>query len=65
MSNPTVSVLGAGGWGTALAILLARPDWKIPLWGHDPIHVEDMVREAVNTKYLHQGNRTGTGSSDE
>ncbi|MCE9587871.1 MAG: NAD(P)-dependent glycerol-3-phosphate dehydrogenase [Verrucomicrobia bacterium] len=52
MSNPAVSVLGAGGWGTALAILLARPDRKIPLWGHDPIHVENMVREGINTKYL-------------
>jgi len=52
MSNPTVSVLGAGGWGTALAILLARPERKIPLWGHDPIHVEDMVREGINAKYL-------------
>ena len=52
MSNPSVSVLGAGGWGTALAILLARPERKIPLWGHDPIHVEDMVRERINAKYL-------------
>lgn len=52
MSNPSVSVLGAGGWGTALAILLARPERKIPLWGHDPIHVEDMVREGINAKYL-------------
>jgi len=52
MSNPTVSVLGAGGWGTALAILLARPERKIPLWGHDPIHVEDMIREGINAKYL-------------
>jgi glycerol-3-phosphate dehydrogenase (NAD(P)+) len=52
MNNPTVSVLGGGGWGTALALLLARPGKEIPLWGHDPIHVEDMVREGINTKYL-------------
>ena len=51
MSTP-VSVLGAGGWGTALALLLARPGREIPLWGHDPIHVEEMVRERINAKYL-------------
>ena len=52
MNNSTVSVLGGGGWGTALALLLARPGREIPLWGHDPIHVADMVREGINTKYL-------------
>ncbi len=52
MINPTVSVLGAGGWGTALALLLARSDREIRLWGHDPVHVENMVREGINTKYL-------------
>ena len=52
MSVPTISILGAGGWGTALALLMARPGSEIHLWGHDPIHVEAMLNEGINTKYL-------------
>ena len=34
-----VSVLGAGSYGTALAISLARKGMRILLWGHEPEHV--------------------------
>lgn len=30
-----ISVLGAGGWGTALAIVLAENGHRVALWGHD------------------------------
>jgi glycerol-3-phosphate dehydrogenase (NAD(P)+) len=52
MSVPSVSILGAGGWGTALALLLSSPDREVVLWGHDPVHVEAMAREQTNAKYL-------------
>lgn len=52
MSAQTVSVIGAGGWGTALALLLAKRDIKVPLWGHDPAHVAAMTADRVNAKYL-------------
>ncbi len=31
-----IAVLGAGAWGTALALLLARNGLEVRLWGHDP-----------------------------
>ncbi len=52
-SAPTpVAVLGAGSWGTALAILLARNGFRTLLWGHDPARVAQMVRERCNQRYL-------------
>ena len=30
-----ITLLGAGSWGTALALLLARNDCEVLLWGHD------------------------------
>lgn len=56
MSTTSVSVIGAGGWGTALALVMGRStsacDVPILLWGHDPAHVEAMQRERINEKYL-------------
>jgi len=52
MSIPSVSVIGAGGWGTAIALLLARKGLDVPIWGHDPIHVEAMRTSRTNEKYL-------------
>ena len=36
MSTPKVSVIGAGGWGTALALLMAKRGQEVTIWGHDP-----------------------------
>ena len=52
MSNPSVGIIGAGGWGTALALLMARRGISIPIWGHDPAHVEVMKSRRANEKYL-------------
>jgi glycerol-3-phosphate dehydrogenase (NAD(P)+) len=52
MSSPSVSVIGSGGWGTALALLMARRGLQIPIWGHDPAHVEAMSSSRQNEKYL-------------
>ena len=48
----TVAVLGAGSWGTALAIQLARNDLSIRLWGHDPVQIERLRELGENTDYL-------------
>ena len=48
----TVSVLGAGSWGTALAILLARNGHRVNLWGHHPEHVAALRAERLNRRYL-------------
>lgn len=48
----TFAVLGAGSWGTALALVLARNGLPVRLWGHDPGHVAQLARERRNARYL-------------
>lgn len=50
--SSTIAVLGAGSWGTALAILLARNGHKVHLWGRDSKLMEQIKAESCNTKYL-------------
>lgn len=38
-----VSVLGAGGWGIAIANLLAETDNQVILWKHDPAAVRKLI----------------------
>jgi glycerol-3-phosphate dehydrogenase (NAD(P)+) len=45
-------VLGGGGWGTALARLLARKGHRTRLWVRDPELAQEMVRERENKRYL-------------
>ncbi|MDG4554560.1 MAG: NAD(P)-dependent glycerol-3-phosphate dehydrogenase [Candidatus Competibacter sp.] len=47
-----VAVLGAGSWGTALALLLARNGHHVRLWGHDPEEVAPLCRERESRRYL-------------
>ncbi len=47
-----VAVLGAGSWGTALAIQLARNELQVRLWGHQPEHVERLRELRENSEYL-------------
>jgi glycerol-3-phosphate dehydrogenase (NAD(P)+) len=48
----TVGVLGAGSWGTALAVHLARIGHDVRLWARDPALVEDMCVARENAVYL-------------
>jgi len=48
----TFAVLGAGSWGTALAILLARNHHQVILWGRDPERMRVMVEQHRNPWYL-------------
>jgi len=53
MDTPTpVAVLGAGSWGTALAVLLARNGVPTTLWGRSAQAVVDMAAARANTRYL-------------
>ncbi|TYK66056.1 NAD(P)H-dependent glycerol-3-phosphate dehydrogenase [Colwellia echini] len=47
-----ITVLGAGSYGTALAICLARNGHKTLLWGRDTDHVATMSQDRENSKYL-------------
>lgn len=47
-----IAVLGAGSWGTALGLLLARNGHAVQLWGHDTTHCAQLARAHENTRYL-------------
>jgi glycerol-3-phosphate dehydrogenase (NAD(P)+) len=52
--RPAIAVLGAGSWGTALAVHLARTGHRTVLWGRDAAGAERMARERRNSRYLPQ-----------
>ncbi len=45
-------VVGAGGWGTALARLLANAGHDTSLWARDPDRAAEIARVCENAKYL-------------
>ncbi len=47
-----VAVIGAGSWGTALAIHIAQVCPEVVLWAHRPEHVLNMQQQRVNSQYL-------------
>lgn len=47
-----VTVLGAGAWGTALALVLHQNGHRLTLWGHDPAHLDAMASSHRNDAYL-------------
>ena len=51
-ATSAVSVLGAGSYGTALAICLARNGHKVTLWGRNSQDVATLAAERKNQRYL-------------
>ncbi len=47
-----MTVIGAGSWGTALAIQLARAGHPTQLWGRDGAQIDAMRRARRNHRYL-------------
>jgi glycerol-3-phosphate dehydrogenase (NAD(P)+) len=47
-----VAVLGAGGWGTALAVHLGRVGHDVSLWARDAALASDVASQRVNGVYL-------------
>src|SRR5882762_10213808 len=47
-----VGVVGAGSFGTALAMLLRDQKLPVTVWGHDAAHVEEVEKERANPLYL-------------
>ena len=48
----SISVLGAGSWGTALALLAARNGCDTLLWGHNSQHIATLKQTRENCRYL-------------
>ena len=47
-----IAVLGAGSWGTALAVQLARGGQPVTLWGRNDADLRDLASHRVNRRYL-------------
>ncbi len=47
-----LAVVGAGSWGTALALAFARGGRAVRLWGRSPRHTAAMAAERENAQYL-------------
>lgn len=47
-----ITVIGAGSWGTALAIQLARAGTAVTLWGRDSDHMQELENKRSNERYL-------------
>ena len=52
MDRAPLAVLGAGSWGTALALVVARNGHPVRLWGHDAGHVEQLRVDRENRRHL-------------
>ncbi|MDK9696824.1 MAG: NAD(P)-dependent glycerol-3-phosphate dehydrogenase [Siculibacillus sp.] len=48
----TVAVLGAGAWGTALALVAARAGRTVRLWSRDPETVAEIGDRGTNSAFL-------------
>jgi glycerol-3-phosphate dehydrogenase (NAD(P)+) len=50
--TPVIAVLGAGSWGTALALQLDRSGSRCILWGRDPEQITSIRTTRRNSRYL-------------
>lgn len=51
-SNVVMTILGAGSYGTSLAISLSRNGANVMLWGHDPEHMAQLELDRSNEAFL-------------
>ncbi|WP_154124562.1 NAD(P)H-dependent glycerol-3-phosphate dehydrogenase [Grimontia hollisae] len=51
-ANVAMTVLGAGSYGTSLAISLARNGANVVLWGHEPEHIAQLDIDRANEAFL-------------
>ena len=49
---PTIGVIGAGAWGTALAQMLASDGTRVALWAREPRLVDEINTRRTNATYL-------------
>lgn len=52
MERPDIGILGAGAFGTALAIAMSVQDRRVRLWARDAEHAGEMVRAGENARRL-------------
>jgi glycerol-3-phosphate dehydrogenase (NAD(P)+) len=47
-----ITVIGDGGWGTALALVLHRNGHQVTIWGHDTDYINEVAARRENFRYL-------------
>lgn len=47
-----IAILGAGAWGTALALSLARRGQQVRLWSVDPTEIDALLLDHANNRFL-------------
>jgi glycerol-3-phosphate dehydrogenase (NAD(P)+) len=47
-----IAIVGAGGWGTALATTMARDERDVRIWAYEPYIVETLIATRENPLYL-------------
>lgn len=52
LQQTPVAVLGAGSWGTALAMLIARNGFEVKLWDVYSEHLMEIFERGENSRYL-------------
>jgi len=52
MTPEKIAVLGAGSWGTAMAIMMARSGHHVTLWARNSAHIETLQQERSNNRFL-------------
>lgn len=52
ITTSPITVIGAGSYGTSLAIAFSRNGYPTYLWGHDPLHCERLATERQNHQFL-------------
>lgn len=50
--NPKIAIIGDGGWGTTLAVLLAKKGFGVSLWGAFPDYIEEVRESRESIKFL-------------
>lgn len=51
-SSEKIAIIGAGSWGTALALVVAPKVDEVALWGHKREHIRELRSSGYNKKYL-------------
>lgn len=52
LQRMSIAVLGAGSWGTALALVIARNGHTVRLWDYCRQHINDLTRQRENIRFL-------------
>jgi len=52
MDKYRIAMLGAGSWGTAIAIHMAKTGQEVLLWGHNKQQMSELATNRTNAKYL-------------